>query len=245
MESLDRETGPDPWPQIAPFLDEAVAQLGEDDRNAVALRFYQQKPLEEVGRALGMSATAAQKRVSRALEKLRKFFGKRGVTLSAAAIAGAVSANAVQAAPAALSQMVASSALAVAKGAAVGGSTLTLAKGSLKLMAWTKAKTAVLAGAGVLLAAGIAAVAWKRAQMERQFEEQLAHQGVTQMRLTGTAGAAVVGSYTQNGQRVAFSNSLPWSFSGTNISDMEFRKANPNHAITVNLISTGTARAPE
>jgi len=76
MESLLHESEPGAWPQIAPLLDEAVAQLAEADRNAVVLRFYEQRPLEEVGRVLGLNADATQKRVSRALEKLRKFFAK-------------------------------------------------------------------------------------------------------------------------------------------------------------------------
>jgi hypothetical protein len=44
-------------------------------------------------------------------------------------------------------------AAALAKGAAASGSTLTLITGALKIMAWTKAKTAIVAGAVVLLAA--------------------------------------------------------------------------------------------
>ena len=42
----------------------------------------------------------------------------------------------------------------VAKGAAASGSTLTLIKGALKIMAWTKAKTAVVAAVVMILAAG-------------------------------------------------------------------------------------------
>ena len=93
-----------------------MGRLGEKDRNAIVLRFFENKNLREVGAALGASEDAAKMRVNRALEKLRKFFTKRGVTLSAAAIAGAVSANSVQAAPAALAKTI--SAVAVAKGAA-------------------------------------------------------------------------------------------------------------------------------
>jgi hypothetical protein len=46
------------------------------------------------------------------------------------------------------------SAVAITKGAAAGGSTMALVKGALKIMAWTKAKTAVVAAAAVILAAG-------------------------------------------------------------------------------------------
>ena len=142
------------WMQIAPLLDEVVAQLSEKDRSAIVLRFYEQKSFGEIGNVLGVDADAAQKRVSRALEKLRIFFAKRGVSSTTAIIAGAISANSVQIAPTALAKTVA--AVALAKGAAASGSTLTLIKGALKIMAWTKAKTAVVISVGVLLAAGTA-----------------------------------------------------------------------------------------
>ena len=153
MQSLANEPGPDDWRHIAPLLDAALAHLGEKDHNAIVLRYFENKNLGQVGRALGASEDAAKMRVSRALEKLRKFFANRGVILSAAAVAGAVSANSVQAAPAGLANII--STVPLAKGAAVGGSTLTLVKGALKIMAWTKAKTAIVVGA-TILAAGTA-----------------------------------------------------------------------------------------
>jgi RNA polymerase sigma factor (sigma-70 family) len=137
------------WEQIAPLLDEAMAKLGDKDRSAVLLRFFENKSVAEVGAALGTNEDAARKRITRAVEKMRGWFSKRGVTLTATVIAGAVSANSIQAAPAALAKTV--TAVALAKGAAATGSTLTLVKGALKLMAWTKAKTAVVAGTIILL----------------------------------------------------------------------------------------------
>ncbi len=140
------------WRQIAPLLDEALGKLGERDRNAIVLRFFENKNLREVGLATGVSEDAAKMRVNRALEKLRNIFGKRGATFSIAAIAGAVSANSVQAAPIGLAKTI--SVVALAKGAAAGGSTLILVKGALKIMAWTKVKTTVIMGFFVLLVAG-------------------------------------------------------------------------------------------
>jgi RNA polymerase sigma factor (sigma-70 family) len=157
MQSNLNETDPAAWEKIAPSLDEAVAQLGEADRNAVVLRYYEQRPLEDVGRAMGTNADTAQKRVSRALEKLRKFFMKRGVVLSVTAIAGAVSANSLQAAPAGLAQTV--SAVTLAKSAAVGGSIFALVKGTMKTMTWIKIKFAAGVGVGILLAGGAATLA--------------------------------------------------------------------------------------
>jgi len=148
MQSTLNEPAPDHWPQIAPLLDGALDKLGEADRNAIVLRFMENKSLREVGAALGASEDAAKMRVNRALEKLRKMFTRRGVTLTAAIIAGAVSANSVQAAPAGLVVTV----TAAAKGAAISGSTLTLINGALKVMAWTKMKTTLVTGAVILLA---------------------------------------------------------------------------------------------
>ncbi len=153
---------PEIWPEIAPLLDDAVANLREKDRQAVVLRFYEGRNLREVGLALGASEDAAEKRVSRALEKLRKFFSKRGVSSTTAIIAGAISAHSVQAAPVALAKTV--TAIAVAKGAAASASTLTLIKGALKIMAWTKAKTAIMTAAVVVFAAGTTTVTVKEIQ---------------------------------------------------------------------------------
>ena len=136
--------------QIAPLLDTALGRLAAKDHDAIVLRFFENKNFAEVGTALGASEDAAKKRVSRALEKLRGFFLKRGVDSTTATIAETISANSIQAAPAALAKSV--TAVALAKGAAASASTLTLIKGALKIMAWTKTKTIVVTGAIVVLA---------------------------------------------------------------------------------------------
>ena len=139
-----------PWPEIAPLLDGAMAGLRDKDHSVIVLRFFERKDLKQVGAALGISENAAQKRVNYALEKLRKFFAKRGVTSTTAIIAGAISANSVQAAPVMLAKT--ASAVAVVKGATASASTLTLIKAALKIMAWSKAKTAVIIGLCLLVA---------------------------------------------------------------------------------------------
>ena len=138
------------WEQLSRHLETAMSRLAERDRALLVLRFYQNKSGPEAAALLGVCENTLHKRVARALEKLRLIFAKRGVTLSGETIAGAISANSILIAPAGLATAVA----AGAKGAAVGGSTLTLVKGALKIMAWTKMKTAVVVGACVLLTAG-------------------------------------------------------------------------------------------
>ncbi len=151
MQSTLNQTDSDAWGQLAPLLDDVLAELGETDRTALVLRYFENKTAREIAGALRMEEGAAQKRVARALEKLRARFVRRGVTLTATVIAGAVAANSVQAAPMGLAVTVTATA---AKGMAVGGSTLTLIKGMLKIMAWTKAKTMIVVSAGLLLAGG-------------------------------------------------------------------------------------------
>jgi RNA polymerase sigma factor (sigma-70 family) len=145
------------WMQIAPLLDNAMEKLGQKDHDALVLRFFEDKNFAEVGAALGASEDAAKMRVSRALEKLRKLFSKRGVSSTTAIIAGTISANSVQAAPVALAKTV--TAVAIAKGAAASASTLTLVKGTMKMMTWLRIKFAIGVGATALLAGGAATVA--------------------------------------------------------------------------------------
>ena len=151
----DAETN-DAWRQLAPLLEDAMTRLAEDDRTLLALRFYENKTGPEAAAVLGIREAAAHKRAARAVEKLRKFFARRGIGISAGVLIGAVSANSVQAAPAALAKTV--TAVALAKGATASTSTLTLIKGALKIMAWTKAKSAAVAVTAVILATGTTTV---------------------------------------------------------------------------------------
>jgi RNA polymerase sigma factor (sigma-70 family) len=155
MQSLANEAEPDVWPRIAPLLDDALGQLGEHDRHAIVLRYFENRSLGEVGAALGASEDAAKMRVNRALEKLRKFFTKRGVTLTTALIAGAVSANSVQAAPVGLAVTITA---AAAKGSTLAASIAVLVKGTMKMMTWMKIKFGIGVGAAALLAGGAATV---------------------------------------------------------------------------------------
>jgi RNA polymerase sigma factor (sigma-70 family) len=148
------------WNQMSPLLDEALATLGETDRQAVLLRFFENKSLAEVGNYLGTGEDTARKRVTRAVEKLRKYFSKHGVSSTTTIIAGVISANSVQAAPVAVAKSV--TAVAIGKGAAASVLTLTIIKGALKIMAWTKAKTVIVIGISVLLATGTATVLVKK-----------------------------------------------------------------------------------
>ena len=141
MESALNVPADEPWKLIAPILDEAMSALGVTDRDAVLLRYFENKPLAEVGAALGVSEAAAEKRVSRALERLHAMLTRQGVALGATAIAGAITVNAVQAAPAALAATITPAVLT-----ATSLTSATVAMTTLQKIAVTAALAATIGG---------------------------------------------------------------------------------------------------
>jgi RNA polymerase sigma factor (sigma-70 family) len=150
MQSVLNESSEVVWDKIAPVVDAIVATLGEKERRALVLRFYEGKSLREVGAALGVSDDTAEKRVTRALEKLRRSLSARGISSTAAVLSETILEHSVRAAPPALATSITT--VALTKGATASSSTYTAVKGALNIMAWTKMKIAAFVGAGVLLA---------------------------------------------------------------------------------------------
>ena len=181
------------WNQIAPLLDGAMEKLGQKDHDALVLRFFENKTFAEVGATLGASEDAAKMRVNRALEKLRKFFTKRGVNSTTATLAGTISANSVQAAPVALAKSVV--AVAIVKGSTAAALTLTLVKGTMKTMTWIKIKFAL----GVSVAALLAGIATTVAISQTSNSDDLAAQEI--IKKSQDAYAALT-SYSDEGKEV-------------------------------------------
>lgn len=132
------------WERIAPQLDTAIGELSESDRNALMLRFLEGKSARETGEILGVNAETAQKRVYRAVERLREFFGKRGITINTGSLGLMIASKGVQSAPTGLAAAISSAV------AAAGGAATTVTVGIPIAMNWTTAKTAaaiILAGA--------------------------------------------------------------------------------------------------
>lgn len=154
---LNQPANDETWAQIAPLLDAAMEKLGRKDHDALVLRFFENRNFREVGAALGASENAAKMRVGRALEKLRQFFAKRGVSSTTAMLAETISVNSIQAAPVALAKTL--TAAAIAKGSTAAISTLSLVKGTMNTMTWLKLKFAMGVGAAALLAGGAVTVA--------------------------------------------------------------------------------------
>ncbi len=149
-QAVEMNTQPDHWQtslaQLKPVLDEAIDQLGAEERMAILLRFFEQLDFSAVGEVLGGTEEAARKRVSRALEKLRCVLQQRGVSLSVAALGAALATEAVTAVPAGLGACISAGVLANA--AAAAGTTSAF----WTFMAMTKVKLAL----GTLVLAGVA-----------------------------------------------------------------------------------------
>jgi len=154
---------------VAPLLDDAINELGPDDRAAILLRFFEQQEFRAVGEIMGTNEDAARMRVNRALEKLRKTLTQRGAALSAAALGAALAAGAVTAAPAGMAASVAAAALG---GAAGGGATLTF----IKIMSMTKIKIALASAITAAALAAPLAVQHQTIQQLRQDNDGLKQQ---------------------------------------------------------------------
>ena len=136
---LSAEPGAD-WEELAPHLDGALGELSEPDRDALLLRYFERKSARDIATTLGTTEEAAQKRVRRAVERLRESLSKRGVTTGAGGLVMLLSANAVQSAPVGL-------ALSITTSAALAGTAagLSATAATTKVLAMTTLQKTLLA----------------------------------------------------------------------------------------------------
>jgi RNA polymerase sigma factor (sigma-70 family) len=153
------------WEMVSPHLDAALGELDDGDRDALMLRYFERKSAREMAAVLGTSEEAAQKRVSRAVERLRDFFSKRRLAIGAGGLAALISANAVQSAPVGLAAIVSSAVLA---GTAVQSSTLITATKTIAMT--TLQKSIIVAALASVAGTGIYA-ARQSAQLHAQIEK--------------------------------------------------------------------------
>lgn len=142
------------WSPLVPLLDEALLGLREADRQAVILHFMEGQTFQEVGSTLGMGEDAVRKRVSRCLDQLTHFFRRRGFDVPMA-VGSPLFALSLHSAPASLAASATTAGFAHSV-----TTTSTLIKGTLKFMAWTKTKTAIIVGVAALLTIGTGVVAY-------------------------------------------------------------------------------------
>ena len=139
------------WEIIAPHLDAALGELNEVDRDILLLRYFERKSARDMAQILGTSEDAAQKRVSRAMERFREFFSIRRLTIGAGGLAVLISANAIHAAPVGLATAI--SAAAVLTGTAISTSTAVAVTKTIAMT--TLQKTLITAALVTTVGAGI------------------------------------------------------------------------------------------
>jgi hypothetical protein len=133
--------------------------LAAGERDAVVLRFFEDRSFAEVAGALGTTEAAAKMRVGRALEKMRHSFSRRGMAISAVVLSAAFAAQGAGSLPAGLT--VAASSAALASGAAGSTSITALVKGALLIMAWNKVRNLAAAMITLLFLGGVTVVTFK------------------------------------------------------------------------------------
>lgn len=138
------KTPPSSGTPLRDVLDEAMESLSEPERTALLLRFFESRSLREVGTSLGVSEDTAQKRVHRALDRLRTLLLQRGVAVSAAGFATDLSAHALEAAPAGLGAAISTATAATLTASAAGALAMT-----------TLQKTALATTFALVLGAGL------------------------------------------------------------------------------------------
>lgn len=145
------------WQQLRPLLDQTMGKLDEDDRDALALRYFEDRSFAEIGGVLRLTEDTARKRVDRALDKMAGLLARHGITSPATAL-GLALAHQVGAAPAGLVASITASSLATIS---AGTATTAASWSVLNFMSMTKTISAV-AGLAALVGGG----AWYQASRE-------------------------------------------------------------------------------
>ncbi|MBN8246043.1 MAG: sigma-70 family RNA polymerase sigma factor, partial [Verrucomicrobia bacterium] len=138
---------------LEPLLDEALDALGDTDRQAVVLRFLSGRSFSEIGMALGVTDDTAQKRVSRALDRMRDWFQARGVPVREGLTSACLGAAATVSAPPGLAASVATTVLS-------GAAAATLAPAGWILM---NSKLLITSAAAI----AVATVGWQQGRLGR------------------------------------------------------------------------------
>ncbi len=151
------------WDRLAPLLDEAMTCLSVTDQNLIVLRYFEGRSLRDVGAAHGLSEDTAQKRIARAVDKLRIYFSKHGIALSAALFSPTLFENAAMPPPVHLSRKI----VAALPDAIAGMSTstpLTL----FFLMSQTRIKIGVIVVLLLALGGAFTALPWMKSSFENE-----------------------------------------------------------------------------
>jgi RNA polymerase sigma factor (sigma-70 family) len=170
------------WREVAPKLDEALANLSEQDRTAILLRYFENKSFREVGMALSLGEEAARKRVDRAVGKLREKFVSKKIEIPDAVLTGLITAHAIQAAPCGLGLSASTTALSQVPDVSL--AVAAVVKGAIQAMLWAKLRKIAPLAAGIVMMVALAALLVPK-------EETVTENAVLARHLAITGGEAI------------------------------------------------------
>ena len=81
------------WRQALPILDATLEELSSSDREAILMRFYEEKSFKSIGQVLGKSEEACRKKVNRAVEKLSVLLRKKRVAVGSSVLLASLSSS--------------------------------------------------------------------------------------------------------------------------------------------------------
>jgi len=165
--------------KVGELLAPAMNKLGERDRRAVLLKYYERKTFREIGALLGLKEEAARKRVARATQKMRMFFAREGTVLSTGTIMSHLYFRLSPPVDVSLVKKVTWVALNGAAGAPVAAGPTALASSVMRTMAITKVTVAAAYAASILVFIGIATWGAHYGQSQLQHMRQEWHSNQT------------------------------------------------------------------
>ena len=127
------------------LLEPCMAELNVNERDALVLRFMEERSFGEIAQELGVSEDAARMRVNRGLEHLREVFQRRKVAVSIAVLAAALGSTTQASVPVGLGAVITKAVFAT-----------TITTTTITVMSWLNAKSiSVIVGASILAGTGV------------------------------------------------------------------------------------------
>ena len=157
------------WDHFEPVINAALASLRPHEQDVILLRYLEGASWRETAARLGLAEDAAQKRGTRAVDKMRRFVNHQGLMLSLAALTALLSEEAARAVP--LPAVVVAKTVGIVTDGGLRSPTVTsLYQGLLHTMKLTKIATAL---GSLALSGTIGGILWAQAAPKPQTPQQM------------------------------------------------------------------------
>ena len=146
----EREDQGPTWPQLAPYVDEALEQLSEDLRVPLVMHYLQGHDQAEIASTLAVNQSTVSRRLDNGVRELRKSLKESGNVATITALTSLLGVHGVTAAPAKLLSTLGKLALAGA-GSATGVTSSSSSMATVLTACSSKLAVAIAAGSAVVI----------------------------------------------------------------------------------------------